>query len=44
VADLINYLEAQNARLEAAEASSPSAGHDQKHHDHEGGKHEHHKL
>jgi len=44
--DLINYLETQNARLEATEASPQSAGHDhhQYHqHDHEGGNHEHHK-
>ena len=42
-ADLINYLETQNARLEAAEASSPSPGHDHDQHHHQGGNDEHHK-
>src|SRR5215510_7269376 len=42
-ADLINYLQTQNARLEAAEASSPSPGHDHhQHHQQQGGNHEHH--
>ena len=40
-ADLINYLEVRNARLEEPGTSSPSAGHD--HHHHEGGNHDHHK-
>jgi len=41
--DLINYLETQNARLEAAEASPPSASHDHQHHEHHHGEnHEHH--
>jgi len=42
-ADLINYLETQNARLEAAEASSPSPGHEHHQHHDQGGNHEHHK-
>src|SRR5215813_3526900 len=47
-ADLINYLEVLNARLEEGGASSPQAGaapagHDhQHHHDHQDGNHEHH--
>jgi protein SCO1 len=41
--DLINYLETQNARLEAAEASSPSPDHDHHQDHHQGGNHEHHK-
>jgi len=42
-ADLINYLETQNARLEEdAGPSSPSAGHDHHHHDHQGENHDHH--
>ena len=41
--DLINYLETQNARLEAAEASPQSGGHDHQHHEHHHGEnHEHH--
>jgi len=42
-ADLINYLEAQTARLKDAEASLPSPDHDHHHDDHQGGNHEHHK-
>ena len=41
--DLINYLEARNARLEEAGTSSPSSGHDHHHHDHQDGNHDHHK-
>jgi cytochrome oxidase Cu insertion factor (SCO1/SenC/PrrC family)/cytochrome c2 len=41
-ADLINYLEVQNARLEEPGTSSTSAGHDHHHHDHPGGNHDHH--
>ena len=42
-ADLINYLETQNARLEEdAGPSSPSAGHDHHHHDHQDANHDHH--
>jgi len=41
-ADLINYLETRNARIEDRETSSPSAGHEHHHHDHEGGSHDHH--
>src|SRR4029077_4942111 len=42
-ADLINYLEARNARLEEAGTSLPSSGHDHHHHDHQDGNHDHHK-
>jgi len=41
-ADLINYLEAQTAKLKDAEASSPSPGHDHHQHQHQDGNHEHH--
>jgi len=41
-ADLINYLETQNARLEEGQTSSPSSGHDHHHHDHHGDDHDHH--
>jgi cytochrome oxidase Cu insertion factor (SCO1/SenC/PrrC family)/cytochrome c2 len=41
--DLINYLEAQTARLKDAEASSPSPGRDHDQHHDQGGNHEHHK-
>ena len=40
-ADLINYLEAQTARLQEGEASAPSPGHD--HHHQQDANHEHHK-
>jgi mono/diheme cytochrome c family protein len=40
-ADLINYLETQNARIEDTRTSSPSPGHDHLHHDHQDGKHDH---
>jgi protein SCO1 len=41
-ADLINYLEVQNARLEEPGTTSTSAGHDHQHHEHQGGNHDHH--
>jgi protein SCO1 len=39
-ADLINYLETQNARLDEAGTSSPPLGHDHNH-DHQGENHDH---
>src|SRR5262249_30861838 len=42
-ADLINYLEAQNARLEEAGTSSPSPAHDHHQHDHQGENRDQHK-
>jgi protein SCO1 len=41
-ADLINYLETQNARIEDTGTSSASPGHDHHHHDHQGAGHDHH--
>jgi len=43
-ADLINYLETQNAKLDETGASPPSSGHDHHQHDHQGenhGQHQH---
>jgi cytochrome c2 len=40
-ADLINYLETRNARLEEG-ASAPLPGHDHHQHDHQGENHDHH--
>jgi cytochrome oxidase Cu insertion factor (SCO1/SenC/PrrC family)/cytochrome c2 len=42
-ADLINYLETQNARLDETGPSSPLPGHDHQHHDHQGENHDQHK-
>ena len=39
-ADLINYLEMRNARLEEG-TPSPLSGHDHQHHDHQGENHDH---
>ena len=41
-ADLINYLDVLNARMEEAGTSSAAAGHDHHQHDHQGENHDHH--
>ena len=42
-ADLINYLETQNAKLDEAGTPAPLAGHDHHNHDHQGENHDQHK-